>query len=174
MRLRRERDIPPLVSLADAVRAVDRWPPHRIGPTRDFIAGTIPLAALVATDDGELIGHVAAHERSAGSVMALASDAIGIGVSELAVIARLFVDPERRGRGVGMKLLEASVEATLAAGRHPILDVWTDLDGAIALYERAGWVRLGEVAFRFNEPCGPDCLHSDSSLRSFVYTAPER
>ena len=39
----------------------------------------------------------------------------------------------------GTKLLETSVEASIAAGRYPILDVWTELDGAIALYERSGW-----------------------------------
>jgi GNAT superfamily N-acetyltransferase len=131
------------------------------------------LAALVAEDDGELIGHVAVHDRSAGSVMALASDAIGVEASGLAVVGRLFVDPERRGLGVGMTLLEASVEATIAAGRHPILDVWTELEDAIALYERAGWLRLGELTFTFKEACGPDCLHTDSSLRSFVYSAPQ-
>lgn len=162
-----------LVSLADAVRAVDRWPPHRIGPTKDFIAGSVPLAALVGEDDGELIGHVAVHERSARKVMALASDATGVEASGLAVVARLFVDPERRGRGVGMTLLEAAVEATIAAGRYPILDVWTELDGAIALYERAAWLRLGEVTFNLRDPCGPDCLHTDNSLRSFVYSAPQ-
>lgn len=144
IRSRRESDIPPLVSLADAVRAVDRWPPHRNGPTKDFIASNVQLAALVAEDDGEIIGHVAVHDRSAGSVMALASDAIGVEASGLAVVARLFVDPERRGLGIGMTLLEASVEATIAAGRHPILDVWTELDDAIALYERAGWMRLAK------------------------------
>jgi len=75
-------------------------------------------------------------------------------------------------RGLGRKLLEAAVEAAIAIGRHPILDVWTELDGAIALYERAGWLRLGEVTFAFSEACGPDCLHTSNSLRSYVYSAP--
>jgi GNAT superfamily N-acetyltransferase len=172
IRSSRESDIPPLVSLADLVRGVDRWPPHRVGTTKDFIAGSVSTAALVAEEDGELIGRVAVHERSAGSVMTLASNAIGVEASGLAVVARLFVDPQRRGRGVGMKLLAASVDATIAAGRHPILDVWTELEGAIALYERAGLLRLGEVTFTFKEACGPECLHTDNSLRSFVYSPP--
>jgi len=104
--------------------------------------------------------------------MALASDAIGVEAGGLAVVARLFVDPERRGRGIGMRLLDASVEASVAEGRHPILDVWTELEGAIALYEHAGWLRLGEATFTFRDPCGPDCVHTGRSLRSFVYSAP--
>lgn len=172
IRPRADGDLPRLVSLADSVRAVDRWPPHRTGSTRDFIASSDPLAALVAEDDREVVGHVAVHDRSAATVMALASDTLGVEGSGLGAVARLFVDPARRGRGFGMRLLEASVEATIATGRHPILDVWTELDGAIALYERAGWVRLGEVTFTFRNPCGHDCLHSNGSLRSFVYCAP--
>jgi len=58
--------------------------------------------------------------------------------------------------------------------RHPILDVWMELEPAISLYERAGWNRLGEVTFSFRRPCGPDCLHSGSSIRSLVYSAPRR
>jgi GNAT superfamily N-acetyltransferase len=166
--------MPDLAALADTVRAVDRWPPHRIGPTKDFIGGTGALDAFVAEDDHAVIGHVAVHERAAPSVMALAADAIGVQASGLAVVARLFVDPSHRGRRIGSRLLEASAEAAMAAGRHPVLDVWTELDSAIALYERAGWARLGEVTFTFSEPCGPDCLHTGSSLRSFVYSAPWR
>lgn len=98
IRPRRESDIPTLVSLADAVRAIDRWPPHRTGPTKEFIAGSVPLAALVAEDDGELVGHVAVHERSAGIVMDLASDATGVEASGLAIVARLFVSALERAR----------------------------------------------------------------------------
>jgi GNAT superfamily N-acetyltransferase len=173
IRARRESDVPQLVGLADAVRALDRWPPHRVATTRDFVAGAVPLAALVAEDDDVVVGHVAIHERSAGPVMALASEALGVGAGQLAVVARLFVDPERRDRGVGRMLLETATEAATTIARHPILDVWTELHGAIALYERAGWRRLGHVNLVFREPCGPDCLHAGGSLRSFVYSAPD-
>lgn len=105
--------------------------------------------------------------------MALASDVIGTKAENLAVISRLFVGPARRGQGIGEALLESAVKAATTRGRQAILDVWTELDRAIALYERAGWQRLGEVTFTFNRPCGPDCLHADDSLTSFVYSSPQ-
>jgi GNAT superfamily N-acetyltransferase len=174
IRPRSQGDIATLVHLADAVRAVDRWPPHRCGTTRHFIAGTVPLLALVADDHGLAIGHVALHERSAPEVIviALASDALNIGPDQLAVVARLFVEPGRRRQGVGRALLNAAVEAAAGLGRHLILDVWAELDDAIALYERGGWRRLGEVSFAFTSSCGPECLHAGNSLRSVVYSAP--
>lgn len=165
-------DTQTLVTLADAVRRVDRWPPHRIGPAGSFLFGQAPIAAFVAEHEGLVIGHVAVHERSAGNVMTTASEALGIDQSNLAVIARLFVAPAFRGLGTGLKLLDVAAQAASSAHRHPILDVWTELAGAISLYERAGWRRLCGVNFTFSQPCGRECLHSGDAIQSFVYAAP--
>ena len=173
IRTRAPEDLSALVDIADAVRAVDRWPPHRVGSTKDFIAGADPLSALVAVDDATLVGHVALHERSAGSAMLLAADSLGVDVASLAVVARLFVDPRRRHSGVGRALLDAAAVEASRLHKHPILDVWTELHEAIGLYEVTGWRRLGSVVFSFRSPCGPDCLHEGSSLESFVYGAPQ-
>ena len=172
IRPRQERDVPDLVGLADAVRAVDRWPPHRVGTTADFVTGGPVVTALVAEDGEGLIGHVAVHDRSADAVMELAQDALGVDRARLAVVARLFVDPRRRDRGVGRALLQAAADEVAAVGALPILDVWVELAPAVRLYERAGWRRLGTVTFSFDAPCGPGCLHAGSSLLSFVYSAP--
>jgi GNAT superfamily N-acetyltransferase len=127
----------------------------------------------VATDEsGAPVGHVALHDASAESVMDLACHVLGADRDELAVVARLFVDPKLRNRGVGGSLLRAVAEAAAELGRRPILDVWRELDSAIALYEHAGWVRIGEVTFTFSSSCTSDCLHTGSALRSVVYSAP--
>jgi GNAT superfamily N-acetyltransferase len=173
IRPRSERDVPALVELADAVRAVDRWPPHRVGTTEEFVVEPLPVAALVAESDHAVIGHVAIHERSAESVMALAEDALRLEREQLAVVARLFVDPRLRRRGVGGALLAAAAERVSAIERIAILDVWEELDDAIGLYERNRWSRLGSVTFAFREACSAGCLHAGSSLRSYVYAAPE-
>ena len=161
------------MALADAVRAVDRWPPHRVGTTEEFVVGSSTLAALVAESDQAVIGHVAIHERSAEPVMAVAEDALRLEREQLAVVARLFVDPHLRRAGVGGALLAGAVDRVTANDRIAILDVWEELDDAIDLYERNRWSRLGSVTFRFRAACGPDCLHAGSTLRSFVYAAPD-
>lgn len=172
IRTRAQKDIPVLVDMANAVRAVDHWPPHRVSSMEDFVVGADPLSALVAVYNSTLLGHVALQEGSADSVMLLAADSLGVGVASLAVVARLFVDPRRRRSGVGKALLDAAAVEATRLHKHPILDVWTELDHAIRLYEVAGWRRLGSVVFSFRSPCGPDCLHEGSSLASFVYAAP--
>jgi GNAT superfamily N-acetyltransferase len=173
IRRRTDEDIPALVEIADAVRATDRWPPHLSASTREFVAAGDPLLTLVAVNGNTLVGHVALHERSARPVMALASDTLGIDGSGLGVVARLFVDPKRRHEGAGTSLLHAATGAASRLGRRPILDVWTELHQAIELYERAGWLRLGEVTFTFTSPCGPACLHEGNSLRSIAYAGPD-
>lgn len=172
VRPRRDADIPELVELAEAVLIADRWPPHRVGSTRDFIVGSAPLAALVAEDEGKVVGQVLLHKNSAPQVMTIAADALRVDPQTFAVVARLFVDPRARRRGLGQLLFQAAESAARELDKHPILDVWTELESAIALYEGAGWRRLGEATFTFSSECGPECLHAGNSLRSFVYSAP--
>ncbi len=58
----------------------------------------------------------------------------------------LGVLPEWRGRGVGRRLLEATLAKARRAGFKRIeLDVHADNQRAIALYEKAGFVREGVV-----------------------------
>jgi GNAT superfamily N-acetyltransferase len=174
IRPRREADLPYLVRLVDEARRLDGWPPHLAGATRAFLAGSVPLAALVADETGPAVGHVVVQEHAAPEVTALASDALAVEEDALAVVARLFVDPAVRRRGIGRGLLRGALEAAAAAGRHPIVDVWTGLDGAVRLYESEGWARLGLVVSGFTSPCSEECLHSGNSIRSWVFAASDR
>lgn len=95
--------------------------------------------------------------------MALACDATGRPPEQLCVVARLFVSPTDRRTGVGRALLAMASEGGHARGLWPILDVATQFDGAIRLYESCGWVRAGQVTVRF-----PGSL----PLEELVYIAP--
>ena len=53
--------------------------------------------------------------------------------------------PEWRGRGVGRRLLDATLARARPAFRRIELDVFADNARAIALYEKAGFVREGIV-----------------------------
>lgn len=171
IRPRRAEDLPALVASLDAVCAVDRYPPHVPGDLEAIIAPPYELSAFVAEIDGRPVGHVALHPYTARAVMAAASDATAIPVASLAAVARLFVDLGARGAGVGSRLLEAVTVEAAQLGRTAILDVWSELDAAIALYESAGWRRIGAVSFEFKSGCTSRCAHT-GPLRSFVYAGP--
>ena len=54
--------------------------------------------------------------------------------------------PAYRGRGLGARLINATLEAAFGAGFVRIeLDVQADNERAIALYERVGFVREGTI-----------------------------
>jgi ribosomal protein S18 acetylase RimI-like enzyme len=57
----------------------------------------------------------------------------------------MWVVPERRNHGVGRALVEAAVSWSRAVGaRALVLDVTTDNTSAQRLYERSGFVAIGD------------------------------
>jgi GNAT superfamily N-acetyltransferase len=108
-------------------------------------------------------GHVALHRHSLPVVMETAARALAVKPSELAVVARLIVDPRRRRSGVGRALLETAAADGRRQGLHPILDVAIHYGAAIALYESCGWRNAGEVTMVFGD---------GTELPSYVYLAP--
>jgi ribosomal-protein-alanine N-acetyltransferase len=63
------------------------------------------------------------------------------GEAEIITVA---VDPARRGRGLGLELVEAAARAAKAAGAESLfLEVAVDNDAALALYRRAGFQAAG-------------------------------
>ena len=67
-----------------------------------------------------------------------------------------------RRAGLGRRLLERAAAAAHARSRVPILDVAVSLPAAIALYERAGWTRVGTLTAEFG----------DEPLDEHVYVGP--
>ena len=64
----------------------------------------------------------------------------------------LATDPLARGRGVGRALLDAVVDAGRQRGCQVLgLEVRSDNHAAIALYERAGWLRVGRYASYYED-----------------------
>ncbi|MCK2215768.1 GNAT family N-acetyltransferase [Actinomadura sp. ATCC 31491] len=80
-------------------------------------------------------------------------------------VTRLFVVPSARGRGVAGLLLEA---ARAAAGGRPLkLEVSSEGEAAISLYERAGWRRTGSSRATWLNAAGEPAL-----LHHYVSPAP--
>ena len=141
---RTEADLAQLDGLAREVRALDGYPVWL--PDDDmlrFLAVPASLRAWTARNDGGvLVGHVALNVNSSEAVHEVLRSC-GLDDQRVGVVARLFVSPTSRRRGVAQMLLGHAATAAREAGLVPVLDVVSTFSPAIALYERAGWTRLG-------------------------------
>ena len=169
VRNRTQADLGPCLHMARAVKAQDDYPPRGAIDIDWFLAPAEQLGAWVAEEGSSILGHVALHSATDYVTTRLASDHLGRPQSDFGLVARLFVDPSRRGSGVGQALLARATASAVKRGLHPVLDVATHLDGAVALYESAGWVRAGEVVLSVwdGQPVEPP-------LSLFVYVVPAR
>jgi len=75
--------------------------------------------------------------------------AIVRGAEGVAQLRWFILTPEMRGKGMGKRLMEEAVNFSRAAGYHHII-LWTfsELETAIALYRRWGFVKTEEKAHR--------------------------
>jgi ribosomal protein S18 acetylase RimI-like enzyme len=151
------------VRIAAAVQQTDGYPGRPPLDLRAFLDATDALSAWVAECDGGIAGHVAVHRESLPVVMATAAAHLNLEPNELAVVARLIVDPAMRRLGIGRALLEAGAGAARQRGLYPVLDVATHYAAAIALYDSCGWRNAGEVTMVFGD---------GAELQSYVYVAP--
>jgi GNAT superfamily N-acetyltransferase len=163
VRERVDADLDDCVRLALVVHELDRYPMFLPDDLRRFIVAPDALAAWVAERDGEIIGHVALRSRSSPAVVAVATETLKLPADRLGVVARLLVAPQLRRHGVGRCLLEVACREAHARGLWPILDVVTHQRAAIALYDKCGWERAGQVTSLFG---------GDVAVEEFVYVGP--
>ena len=147
IRPRTSGDFEELDKLAGRVHAVDGYPVHVPGgDLLRFLTEPPSLAAWVAEENGRLLGHVAVNSDSNPSAMKAIREARIEG--DLAVVARLLVDPGARRRGIGMQLLAQARAHGELLGRTPILDVVAASVPAVSLYRAAGWQEIAEAVIK--------------------------
>ena len=151
-----------LAAIAWETHALDGYPKYPQADMETFVMNPSALHAWVAVADGEVVGHVALHPRSAPEVMEVARSATGLSDGELVVLARLLVAPHARRLGLGLALIDTALAEAAKLGRRVILDVVTEHTKAIALYERTGWRRVGEVEW---------LLPDGGPLHEYVYVS---
>lgn len=132
--------------LSDHDTVVDTWRAlaeeqrdhgSRIDPERSRPAIGAHLASLivdgnvvVAEADGDVVG-VVVYSRRDGPLVR--TEAVG-------VVEYLYVEPDRRGEGIGSTLLERAEDALAEMGVTAVdVGALADNDAAIAFYERAGY-----------------------------------
>jgi GNAT superfamily N-acetyltransferase len=158
IRFREDTDVDRCLDVARAVHTRDGYPPRGPVDVDTFLAPSQELAAWVAERHSEIVGHAALHRAGAALVtVACATRHLGCSADDLAVVARVLVHPNARRTGVARALLDQAVGGAHARGLRPILDVATHFDAAIALYEQAGWKRVGTVTIEFAPLPDLDC-----------------
>jgi GNAT superfamily N-acetyltransferase len=122
------------------------------------------VAAWVADDGEQLLGHIAVAEPDASPATAVWSTALEVSPAALLRISLLFVAPFARGRGLGGRLLDTAVRFVGDRGAQPVLEVVSSDRGAVALYTRLGWRQVGRLRPEWLPP--PD--------RALLFVAPEQ
>lgn len=144
---------------------------------RDATTADLPaLLALEAQFPGDRMSarQYRWHLRNPAARVRVADDAgVMAGASVLflrrgSVLARLYsiaVDPGRRGRGLGRRLLDDAEALARADGRTRLrLEVRADNPAALALYERAGYLRIAHLPGYYDD--GGDGLRLEKAIAS--------
>jgi GNAT superfamily N-acetyltransferase len=146
IRSRTDADVRSLCDLIRLVHRNDSYPTMLQDDVESFFRTQNCLAAWVCEKDGRIVGHVALHTIWSDEVAALASSSLQRPRTTLASVSRLFVDATVRREGIGAALLAIATSEARERDLMPVLDVVTTYAQAIALYERAGWNRIGTIA----------------------------
>lgn len=153
-----------LLQIAQRVHVQDGYPLYLPDSDyRSFLFGHDTIGAWVAEDDHGVIGQVALHPRTSAQVMDLAANTLAQPINRLGVVARLLVHPDRRRAGAGAALLAQAAGAAVDRALWPILDVAKELADAVSLYERQGWLRIGEATVTFR---------GEVTIQEYIYLAP--
>jgi ribosomal protein S18 acetylase RimI-like enzyme len=148
VRPRRDEDLGACATVLREVHDQDRypkiWPPDAAG----WLAGHDALAAWVGVRGPAIVGHVLLHEVEPERTWPEWLAATGRGPDRLTVMSRFFVAPGARGTGAGLALMDEARAYARQHGRHLVLEVADDSHGAIAFYERHGWVEVGSGVIR--------------------------
>jgi GNAT superfamily N-acetyltransferase len=108
-----------------------------------YVAGPLSEFVINSDEKRERIWVVEDGGRVAGCI------AIVKNADDAAQLRWFILTPETRGKGVGKRLMEEAVNFSRAAGyRRIILWTFSELETAIALYRRWGFVKTEEKAHR--------------------------
>jgi ribosomal-protein-alanine N-acetyltransferase len=121
-----------------------------LGPAGPDAAETLAALHAQAFDKPWSASEIAALIGGAGAYAVLAQDEAPLGMVmsrnlfEEAEILTLAVAPDARRRGIGLALVTAAAGLARQGGASSlILEVGEDNPGAVALYDRAGFVQVG-------------------------------
>jgi len=134
IRPRRPDDLPACVTVLRQVHLADGYPQNWPADPAAWLATPALRSAWVGAQGEVVAGHVSLFELPDGSDLPSLA-----GRSDLLLLSRLFVAPDRRGDGLAWRLLRLATEQAGSLGQRAVLEVEDGAAAAIRLYERAGW-----------------------------------
>ncbi|KAJ0109406.1 hypothetical protein J7T55_000331 [Diaporthe amygdali] len=160
LRQRQRSDLPRLHDIITAVYEQTGYPVDGpscfedfLDPPSDQVLYTITavLKPTVPETENEqpIAGHAMIMSPSSGALNLASKVHLQRGgtMENHAVLSRFFVNPAVQARGIGSKMLEEVTAWGRRERKRLVLIVLEKDEGAIRLYDRAGWVRVGEYVF---------------------------
>ncbi|WP_327290249.1 GNAT family N-acetyltransferase [Streptomyces sp. NBC_01198] len=152
VRPRLRGDIPAAAAGLVAVHESDGYPVEGVSEPEAWLTPPGMVNAWVAEIGGTVVGHVAVSRPDGEEAVSRWLDRSGVSTEGgVGVLARLFVVPAARSKGVGEDLVRAAVADARSRGMRLVLDVLTKDTAAIRLYTRLGWTGLGTAVHTFAE-----------------------
>jgi ribosomal protein S18 acetylase RimI-like enzyme len=149
IRTRQPTDLPSCASLLARVYEKDRYPVQGVSHAIEFLSSPSTLAAWVAVQPP-------ADE-----------DDTQNRPEPIAVLERLFVDPEARGQRLAERLMRAVSEEAERRGMKAVLFTLIKDVGAMRLYERVGWQEFGRSVYAYQDHEG-----RATEMEAVCYVAP--
>ena len=146
IRARTDADLDDCVDLLAEVYKTSGYPVHWPSDPRDWLTPPMAQGCWVITVDDQVAGHVALTLASPGH----------------ALVERLFVDPQRTGKGLGRRLLDHTPEVAAEHNLRLSLEVADNCHAAIALYGRAGWREVGRTPIDWGGDQASTVIHLES------------
>jgi GNAT superfamily N-acetyltransferase len=148
IRIRTTDDLPACVETLTRVYDTDRYPVQGVEGAQDFLGDPHIDPAWVAVKGGSVVGHIAIG-KATGDDPSVALWWEKHPGAPIAVLERLFVDPDHRGVGLAARLIETAVSWSRGAGLRLVLFALVKDVGAARLYARLGWEFFGSSCYRY-------------------------
>lgn len=146
IRPRRDDDLATLADVLVRVHALDGYPVEGVAEPQRWLQHPQELRSWTAELAGWPTGQITLTSASADDDAARVwQEHTGGDIARLAIPARLFVDPARRGTGAGLQLIRTAVQYAHDLGYCIAFDVMEKDAAAIRVYERMGATRLSSI-----------------------------
>jgi GNAT superfamily N-acetyltransferase len=158
-------DLPVLVAALVRVAAGDGYPSRWPADPAAWLRTHDPLAAWVADRGGDVLGQVVLRPAGEQMPVTLWCRISGEDPASCALVSRLFVVADARGRGIGRSLVGTACARAAELGLRPLIDVADVNQAAVHLYHRLGWTHIGSYEETFGGDGPPERLHCFAAPR---------